>query len=75
MASTGFTIVGAGATVNTGGSAWSNPGNITADDGMGSSVSPLPRHAPRRRGIHTTARSTMDAPHKAGHDAKKGGCA
>jgi hypothetical protein len=30
---TGFTLVGTGETVNTGGSAWSNPGNITTDDG------------------------------------------
>jgi hypothetical protein len=36
-AETGFTLVGAGATVDTGGSAWANPGNITADDGTNAS--------------------------------------
>lgn len=29
---TGFTLVGAGASVNTGGTAWNTPGNITAED-------------------------------------------
>lgn len=33
MADTGFVIAGAGANVDTGGVAFSNPGNITADDG------------------------------------------
>ena len=36
---TGFTLVGAGATVDTGGSVWSNPGNITADDGSNATCS------------------------------------
>jgi hypothetical protein len=39
MPSTGFTPAGTGANVDTGQASWSNPGNITADDGTEASSS------------------------------------